>query len=472
VATLDATTQAEYAAEVNAADRAQAIIDALVDPVYAKVYDSEDNVVASGEMTSPWATISGNNLVPTTLDGFFVSSAGTPNDGWYFQFESGSRYLRTTFGLSGSGKEAVWNLPTWDVGTRAGISPSAITVAGDVPLKWHPGHYAMPDAVLFSTSTSAHTTLWGQISSVSNFVGGSIIVPWGQLEPTTAGNYTWTLLDAQIAALDAVGKKASIVVWSHRYSSSSLPSTPQTGDRYFPDYLISSGDVVAGGGIQQATLWREATMDRYIALFDAIADRYESDDRVAFVKTAETAFVNTGGDFSGAGLLAQWARLAEYLPTIFQRTPVSVEANFLVTQTDMPTLMQACVDSGAGMGGPDMFPVEFSGSSDNWGQRCLRGERYVGGVWTPGVATNFQPVIPVLMEQQVVRSTSATPAMYYNAAVTRYSATHVTWQAKTTAFLYGSGGATLVPAMDWANVLAYVRDNSLPLRTTTPTALS
>jgi hypothetical protein len=62
--------------------------------------------------------------------------------------------------------------------------------------------------------------------------------------------------------------------------------------------------------------------------------------------------------------------------------------------------------------------------------------------------------------------------MYYNAAVTRYSATHVTWQAKTTAFLYGSGGATLVPAMDWANVLAYVRDNSLPLRTTTPTALS
>jgi hypothetical protein len=88
------------------------------------------------------------------------------------------------------------------------------------------------------------------------------------------------------------------------------------------------------------------------------------------------------------------------------------------------------------------------------------------------VAPNQQAAIPVLMEQQVVRSTSATPAMYYNAAVTRYSCTHVTWQAKTTAFLYGSGGATPVPAMNWSNVLAYVRDNSLPLRTNVPTALS
>jgi hypothetical protein len=124
------------------------------------------------------------------------------------------------------------------------------------------------------------------------------------------------------------------------------------------------------------------------------------------------------------------------------------------------------------MGGPDIFPIEYSGTTDNWGQRCLRGERYVSGAWVTGVAANQQSIIPVLMEQQVIRSTIATPAMFYNAAVTRYSCTHVTWQAKTTAFLYGSGGATPVPAMNWSNVLAYVRDNSLPLRTTIPTALA
>jgi hypothetical protein len=307
---------------------------------------------------------------------------------------------------------------------------------------------------------------------VSNFVGGQLFVPWGQIEPVTEGTYSWTLIDAEIAKLAAAGKKAMIAVWAHRYTSSALPSTPQSGDRYFPDYMISAGDAVLASYVQEACLWRESVMDSYMALFAAMAARYDNDDRVAGIKTAETSFVNPGGDFTAAGLRTQFVRLAEYLPTIFTRTPVSVEANYLTTQTDIQTLMQACVDAGAGMGGPDMFPVEFSGSTDNWGQRALRGERYISSAWVPGSAANQQSEIPVMMEQQVVRSTSATPAMYYNAAVSRYSSTHVTWQAKTTAVLYGSGGATTVPAMNWSNVLAYVRDNALPLRTSVPTALT
>jgi hypothetical protein len=294
-------------------------------------------------------------------------------------------------------------------------------------------------------------------------------VPWGQLEPTTAGAYSWSLVDTQIAALAAIGKKAIINVWAHRYGTTS------TGGGYHPQYLIDSGDVlggtVDGTSISEVCLWRSYVADRYMALFAAIAARYDNDDRVAAINTCETAFLALG-DYSGSALLTQWQRIAAYLPTVLVQTPVFVKANFLQTQTDMAMLMQACVDAGAGMGGPDMFPVEFSGTTDNWGQRCLRGERYVAGTWTTGVAANQQSVIPVLMEQQVVRSTSATPAMYYNAAVTRYSCTHVTWQAKTTAFLYGSNGATLVPAMDWSNVLPYVRDNDLPLRTTVPTGIA
>ena len=136
MATLDATTQAEYAAEVNAADRAQVIIDALDAPVTVKVYTSEDVVAASGTMADPWATASGYALTTSTLDGFFVTEADSPNDGWYLQFESGSRYVRLSFGLSGSGKEAVWSLPSWDVGTRAGISSGVINVTGNRPPEW------------------------------------------------------------------------------------------------------------------------------------------------------------------------------------------------------------------------------------------------------------------------------------------------------------------------------------------------
>lgn len=381
----------------------------------------------------------------------------------------------TTFLDTGMGAATTWSYYVTATVSGNESLPSTIvtgtTASGSGGLKWYPGHYAVPNAVFLPSSVSAHTTLWNQIAPVANFVGGSMFIPWGQLEPTTAGVYSWTALDNEIAKLAAAGKKTMINVWAHRYGTTS------PGTEYFPAYLVASSDVIgvddgAGTRVVEAALWRSDVMDRYMALFAAIAARYDNDDRVSVVKGCETAFVDAGGDFSGTALRDEFIRLAEYLPTVFARTPTSMEANFLQTQTQMPDLMQACVDSGVGMGGPDMFPVEFSGLADNWGQRSLRGERYSGGAWVAGVAANQQAAIPVMMEQQVVRSTSATPALYYNSAVTRYSATHVTWTATTTAFLYGSGGATLVPAMNWSNVLAYVRDNALPLRTSIPTALA
>lgn len=136
MATLDATTAAEYAAEVNASARAQVVVDALAAPVYAKVYTSEDVVVASGTMVSPWAVASDDAIIVATLNGFFVTGADTPNDGWYLRFESGSRYVDLSFGLLGSGKEAVWSLSTWTVGTQAGIIAGEITVTGNRPPVW------------------------------------------------------------------------------------------------------------------------------------------------------------------------------------------------------------------------------------------------------------------------------------------------------------------------------------------------
>jgi hypothetical protein len=136
VATLDATTAAEYAAEVNASDRAQVVVDALTAPVYGRVYNADGTLMGSGTMTSPWATVSGDKVIPATLSGFFVSVVDDINDFWYFRFESGSRYVRLSFGLAGSGKETEWSLPTFDLGTQAGISSSEITATGNRPPVW------------------------------------------------------------------------------------------------------------------------------------------------------------------------------------------------------------------------------------------------------------------------------------------------------------------------------------------------
>jgi hypothetical protein len=136
VATLDATTAAEYAAEVNAADRARVIVDALADPVTVNVYNASSAVVGTGEMTSPWATVSGYAVVPGTLGSFFVTTSDAPNDDWRLKFESGSRAVSLTFGVADSGAEAIWSEASFSVGTRAGISSSSITATGNRAPVW------------------------------------------------------------------------------------------------------------------------------------------------------------------------------------------------------------------------------------------------------------------------------------------------------------------------------------------------
>ncbi len=231
MATLDSTTAAEYAAEVNADDRAQVIIDALANPVYAKVYNSDEIVLGSGTLASPWATVSNGNVIPGTLNDFFVTSPGVPNDGWHLQFESGSRYVRMTFGLPGSGREAIWSLPSWDVGTRSGISQSTIVVTGNRAPAWS----GAPTTLLFAQGTGG-TQAFAPFASDpdsddltyslvdGSYTGISINALTGVLTVTgaaTAGTRTLT-----IRATDSNGLYADTVCLTTIASGSSIRFNP------------------------------------------------------------------------------------------------------------------------------------------------------------------------------------------------------------------------------------------------------
>lgn len=146
MATLDATTAAEYAAEVTAAARSQVVIDALSDPVTVNAYNASDDLVGSGTMTSPWATVVDENVSVGTLNDFFTNRTEAITEGWYLKFESGSRSVRLSLGESGSGKEAIWSESTWLVGTRAGITTGEIVVAGSRTPVWN----SAPDDLLFT----------------------------------------------------------------------------------------------------------------------------------------------------------------------------------------------------------------------------------------------------------------------------------------------------------------------------------
>lgn len=143
---IDAATLAEYLAASGSSNRAQAVLDALDDPVTVRVYDGAGNIKGQGTMQTPWATRSGAVLTLAELTGFEVTSSGTPDAGWYLRFESGTRWVRGSFGLVGSGAACTWSLPTWQVGQFGTLG----TVTIGAPSSSAPSLVGAPSTLVFS----------------------------------------------------------------------------------------------------------------------------------------------------------------------------------------------------------------------------------------------------------------------------------------------------------------------------------
>jgi hypothetical protein len=113
---LDSATWAEVNAVTSASARANAVLAALANPVSFRVYNGAGTVMGSGTLATPWGVASGGNIAVAALASFAVSVAGTPDSTWRARFESGARWLRGTFGLTGSGADFIWSGSTWTVG--------------------------------------------------------------------------------------------------------------------------------------------------------------------------------------------------------------------------------------------------------------------------------------------------------------------------------------------------------------------
>lgn len=99
---LDAVTRAEYDSTLSATTRAQAVLDALADPVTVRVYNGSGQVMSQGTMATPWATRNGGTLTVGQVASGSVLQSGTPDGTWYLSFESGTRWLRGTYGPGGN----------------------------------------------------------------------------------------------------------------------------------------------------------------------------------------------------------------------------------------------------------------------------------------------------------------------------------------------------------------------------------
>ncbi len=126
---LDQTTKAEYDALSLASARASAVVSALTGTVVVEVYNGVNTLVASGTMAAPWATASGATITvgEVTGVGLLVTTGGAPDATWYCQFRSGSRFVRGTFGVLGSGRDFVWSLASFQTGSRGTLGTVVLT---------------------------------------------------------------------------------------------------------------------------------------------------------------------------------------------------------------------------------------------------------------------------------------------------------------------------------------------------------
>ena len=146
---LDATTRSEYDAETTAADAAQAVVDALADPVTVRIYDGAGNVKASGTMGTPWATQAAGVVTIGEVSSFAITAAGAPDPTWYLRFESGARWLRGSFGLRGQAGDFVLSSDSWINGYTIRLG----TVVVNAPSNTAPSLVGAPTSLNFLQGT-------------------------------------------------------------------------------------------------------------------------------------------------------------------------------------------------------------------------------------------------------------------------------------------------------------------------------
>lgn len=129
---LDEASRAEYLAQTVASTRATNLVAALTGTVTVEIRDGRDTLMASGTMAPPWASASGATITigDVTPVGLTVTTGGTPDALWYCQFKAGSRFVRGTFGLPGSGSDFVWSLAAFQTGSRGTIGTAVLTASG------------------------------------------------------------------------------------------------------------------------------------------------------------------------------------------------------------------------------------------------------------------------------------------------------------------------------------------------------
>lgn len=257
----------------------------------------------------------------------------------------------------------------------------AETPVAGAGIKWHPGHYMRLSE---NASQSGHFANIDEIAGEGALRGVSLRLFWYELE-TSKGVYDFSTIDAYLDKIKKVNATARrpgglpelrLVIHVHeRKFNASSPSG------IIPGYLMSES--AYSGGIAKtkngyiARSWEQPVMDRYIALWQALGKRYDTDPYLEAITTGETT-MGFGSEappdsYTSDAMHSQWRRLITAARAAAPHTNIVLNTNMLGTDEQMRATLNHLVSTRAAAGGPDILPGEILQA-----QRIWTGE--VGGV--------------------------------------------------------------------------------------------
>jgi hypothetical protein len=305
-------------------------------------------------------------------------------------------------------------------------------------MKWHPGHY-----MLVYRGDSHDTVMSERIPEICAepaLKGLQFRAKWFDLE-TTRGQYDFRKIDDMYAALAACGKSLVVEVWAVGFNTSSK-------DGIVPSYILS--DAEYNGGVAQtntgyiARLWEAPVMDRLIALYSAMAARFDSKPNFEAIVFTETATSGVADGYTATAWVTQLKRAIVAMKSVWASTNIVVFNNFIqgATTSQLSEVFASLLSNRAGTGAPDVLPPPHTPS----GEAIYRGE--TGGADLRGDMPAMFAVQPPALGG---KEGTYTPKQLYDHCVGTNACSHMFWIRNT-----NSGG----PEQMWdSGILPFLRSN-------------
>jgi hypothetical protein len=355
-------------------------------------------------------------------------------------------------------------------------------------IKWNPGHYMASNSVIYAgQSLSRVQSEMDDINGWDKILGYRAYITWGALEPSQ-GNYDFSLIDTMLNRLKTQynkPKRLVLVVLPGTFSSAMGGNDGGTLPKYLQQSSAYGASPVSGRygwwganskgastGAYVAALYRPAVMDRFIALVNALAAKYDNEPYFEGFMIQENSWMvgawSKAPDYSESANIAQLERMLSASTKAFAHTSVIMQntwSNSVPTTFNFEQWMVAnrIAPSSSDVLGQTAFDGHNYYPSMAWGLQA-----YCGVTNGSVTSADLRPKTHAMMDVEAPDMAGGyfgkfggpfAPLDIVNSLNNTYKASHAFWT-----HLFGTEsvfGGTVPSAAKWGNLAATVSANPL-----------